>query len=210
MDEKLLVEALGQVSTATLHEVMDKRNTLLPIIQPLWRRLSLCGPAFTVQARPGDNLATHWGVAAAPAGSVLVISHEGDNECGGWGEILSVAALARGLRGLLTDGAVRDTEACRRLGFPIFSQGISIKGTTKSYAGDVNVPIVCAGALVHPGDYIVADEDGVVVVPREEAGEILEKAHQRDQREAEIMEQLRAGVLTVDLLDLRDKLPGLK
>ena len=120
-----------------------------------------------------------------------------------------MAALAHGLRGLVTDGAVRGTEAFRRLGFPIFSQGVSIKGTTKSYPGAVNVPIVCAGALVCPGDYIVADEDGVVVVPLEEAEGVLQKARQREQREAEIMKRLRAGELTVDLLGLRDKLPEL-
>ena len=204
MDEQAVIEALGEISTATLHETLGKRHTLWPSIRPLWRPLSLCGPAFTVQARPGDNLATHRALAVAPAGSVLVVSHEGDNECGGWGEIASVGALARGLRGLVTDGAVRDTVSCRRLGFPIFSQGVSIKGTTKAYPGAVNVPIVCAGALVRPGDYVVADEDGVVVVPREEAEDVLRKAGERDQREAEIMERLRAGELTVDLLGLRE------
>ena len=204
MDEQAVIEALGEISTATLHETLGKRHTLWPSIRPLWRPLSLCGPAFTVQARPGDNLATHRALAVAPAGSVLVVSHEGDNECGGWGEIASVAALVRGLRGLVTDGAVRDTESCQRLGFPIFSQGVSIKGTTKAYPGAVNVPIVCAGALVRPGDYVVADEDGVVVVPREEAEDVLRRARERDQREAEIMERLRAGELTVDLLGLRE------
>lgn len=209
MERETIIAALGAVSTATLHEVMGKRNTLWPTIQPLWRPLSLCGPAFTVQARPGDNLAVHWALAIAPAGSVLVVSHEGDNSCGGWGEIASEAALARGLRGLVTDGAVRDTEACRRLGFPIFSQGVSIRGTTKAYQGAVDVPIVCGGASVHPGNYIVADEDGVVIVPREAAEQVLRKAHERDRREAEIMERLRAGELTVDLFELRDKLSSL-
>jgi 4-hydroxy-4-methyl-2-oxoglutarate aldolase len=120
---------------------------------------------------------------------------------------MSVAAQVRGLRGLITDGAVRDTEPCRELGFPIFSQAVSIKGTGKSYVGAIDVPVVCAGTLVRPGDYVVADEDGVVAVPREEAPAVLRKAGERDRREADIMEQLRAGVLTVDLLDLRGKLP---
>jgi 4-hydroxy-4-methyl-2-oxoglutarate aldolase len=204
-----VIETLGAISTATLHETMDKQNTLWPAIKPLWRPLSICGPAYTVQARSGDNLATHWALALAPAGTVLVISHDGDNKCGGWGEVASVAASARRLRGLVTDGAVRDTVECRRLGFPIFCQGVSIKGTTKSYAGEVNVPIVCAGALVRPGDYIVADEDGVVVVPSEEAQDVVLRARKRDQTELEMMERLRNGELTVDLLHLRDKLPGL-
>lgn len=210
MDETAILEALGEISTATLHEAMGKRHTLWPTIQPLWRPLSLVGPAFTVQARPGDNLATHWALAVAPAGSVLVVTHEGDNSCGGWGEIASVAAMARGLRGLVTDGAVRDSASCRELGFPIFSQGVSIKGTTKAYPGAVAVPIVCGGALVRPNDYIVADEDGVVVVPRERVEDVLRRARERDQHEAEIMARLRANELTVDLLGLRDKLPELR
>ena len=209
MHEADILKALSAISTATLHEAMDKRNTMKPVIRPLWQPLALCGPAFTVQARPGDNLATHWALAVAPAGSVLVVTHEEDTECAGWGEIASVAAMARGLRGLVTDGAVRDTEACRRLGFPIFCQGVSIKGTSKVYPGALNIPIVCAGALVRPGDYIVADEDGVVVVPREEAEDVLHKALERDQREAEIMERLRAGELTVNLLGLQSRLPRL-
>ena len=209
MDEQAIIQALSRISSATLHETMGKRHTMWPSIRPLWRPLSLCGPAFTVRARPGDNLAVHWGLAVAPAGSVLVVSHKGDNTCGGWGEIASVAALARGLGGLVTDGAVRDTESCRKLGFPIFSQGVSIKGTTKAFSGAVNVPIICAGASVLPGDYVVADEDGVVVVPRDEAQKVIVQAQERDRREAEIMQRLRAGDLTVDLLGLRDKLPEL-
>ena len=209
MNDETIVEALGVISTATLHETMGKQHTLWPTVRPLWHPLSLCGPAFTVQARPGDNLATHWALALAPSGTVLVISHEGDNTCGGWGEVASVAALARGLRGLVTDGAVRDSASCQRLGFPIYCQGVSIKGTTKAYAGEVNVPVVCGGALVRPGDYIVADEDGVVVVLPEEVQDVVCRARQRDQHEAEMMERLRSGELTVDLLDIRDKLPGL-
>ena len=209
MDENALIEALNSLPTSTLHEVMDKSNTLWPSIRPLWRPLRLCGPAFTVKGRPGDNLAAHWALAIAPAGSVLVITTEGDTQCAGWGEITTVAAMARGLRGLITDGVVRDTEACRRHGFPIFSQGVSIKGTTKAYPGALNVPITCAGALVRPGDYMVADEDGSVVVPKEQAEEVIRKARQKEAKEAEIMEHLQAGALTIDELGLRAKLPGL-
>jgi 4-hydroxy-4-methyl-2-oxoglutarate aldolase len=209
VNETELITALGGISTATLHEAMDKQHTLWPSIRPLWRPLKLCGPAFTVRARPGDNLATHWALAVAPAGSVLVITHEGDASCAGWGEIAAQAAQARGLLGLVTDGVVRDTEACQRLGFPIFCQGISIKGTTKAYAGALDEPIVCAGALVYPGDTIVADEDGIVVVPRAEAEAVLRKAQARDQSEAQMLEQIRGGALTVDLLGLRSKLPKL-
>lgn len=209
MEQEAIIEALSAISTAILHEVLGKRHTLWPTIKPLWRPLTLCGPAFTVQARPADNLAVHWALAVAPRGSLLVVSHEGDNSCGGWGEIASVAALARGLRGLVTDGAVRDSEACRRLGFPVFCQGVSIRGTSKAYAGALNVPLVCAGALVRPGDYVVGDVDGVVIVPAEEAPQVVGRAQERDQAEARMMERLRAGELTVDLLGLRERLPGL-
>lgn len=207
MDTAAIIRALGAHSSATLHEAMGQQHTLWPSIRPLWQPLSLCGPAFTVRARPCDNLAVHWALAVAPAGTVLVVTHEGDNACGGWGEVMSTAALARGLLGLVTDSAVRDSEPCRRLGLPIFSQGLSIRGTTKAFPGAVNVPIVCGGTLVRPGDIVVADDDGIVVVPRDESELVLQRADERVRRETEIMDRLRAGEVTLDLLGLRAKLP---
>jgi 4-hydroxy-4-methyl-2-oxoglutarate aldolase len=208
MEEAAIIRSLGEHSAATLHEVMGQKNMMWPSIQPLWRPLALCGPAFTVRARPGDNLAVHWALAVAPAGMVLVVTHDGDNACGAWGEITSTAALARGLFGLITDGAVRDSEACRQLGLPIFSQGVSIRGATKMFPGELNVPIVSAGALVRPGDIVVADVDGIVVVPRDDAEVVLQKANERVRRETEVMERLRAGEVTLDLLGFRARLPA--
>ena len=210
MDEATIIEALNSLPTSTLHEVMDKsQHPCGPACGPLWRPLRLCGPAFTVKGRPGDNLAAHWALAVAPAGSVLVITTEGDTQCAGWGEITTVAAMARGLRGLITDGVVRDTEACRRHGFPIFSQGVSIKGTTKAYPGRAERADHLRRALVRPGDYMVADEDGIVVVPKEQAEAVIRKARQKEAKEAEIMDHLRAGALSIDELGLRGKIAGL-
>jgi len=206
MNPEEILSALREISTPTLHEVMGKRNAMSSSIRPLWPSMAVCGPAFTVQARPGDNLAVHWALAVAPAGSVLVVSHENDNTCGGWGEIASVAALARGLAGHVTDGGVRDAVACEHLGFPIFSQGISIKGTTKVHLGQLQVPVVCGGVVVHPGDCIVGDYDAVVVVPAQEAEEIIARARDRDAEESRMMSELRKGALTIDVLGLRETL----
>jgi 4-hydroxy-4-methyl-2-oxoglutarate aldolase len=205
-----ILKALAGLATATLHEAMGKRNALWPGIRPLWPEMSVCGPAFTVRSKPGDNLAVHRALAVAPAGAVLVITFQadrpgpaGDSGHGGWGEITTAAAQARGLVGLVTDGAVRDAEACRRLGFPIFSQGISICGTTKEDAGEVGSPITCGGVAIRSGDYVRGDHDGVVIVPAEEAEAIIDLARRRDEREASIISRLRAGELTIDLLGLR-------
>lgn len=206
MNPEGILSALREISTPTLHEAMGKRNAMSSSIRPLWSSMAVCGPAFTVQARPGDNLAVHWALAVAPAGSVLVVSHEDDNTCGGWGEIATIAALERGLAGHVTDGGVRDAVACRELGFPIFSQGISIKGTTKVHLGQLQVPVVCGGVVVHPGDYVVGDYDAVVVVPTDEAEETIARAIDRDAKESAMMSALRKGALTVDLLGLRETL----
>jgi 4-hydroxy-4-methyl-2-oxoglutarate aldolase len=206
MNHEEIVSALGDISTPSLDEVMGKRNAMWPSIRPLWPSMRICGPALTVQARPGDNLAVHWALAVAPAGYVIVASFEGDTSCGPWGEVNSVAAQARGVQGYVTDGAVRDAEACRELAFPVFSQGISIKGTTKAHAGQLNVPVACGGVVVCPGDYVVGDYDGVAVVPADEAEEIISRAREREAIEAQIMSQLRDGALTIDLLGLRETL----
>ena len=177
-----------------------------PTIRPLWSPLKLCGPAFPVQSRPADNLAVHWAVSTAPAATVLVISHNGDNSCAGWGDITSAAAVARNIKGMVSDGAIRDTEGCIRLGLPIFSQGICVRGPSKEFPGSLNVPVVCAGVLVRPGDYIVGDNDGVVVVPYETAADVIRSALERDLHEDEVRQRLACGELTIDLFHLRPKL----
>ncbi len=198
-----LVEKLGKYATPTLYEAMPSVVTALaPGIVPLFRPISIRGPAFTVQAAPGDNLAVHLAVAEAPAGSILVVSI-GDVRRGFWGEVLMEAALARGLRGLITDGAVRDTPAIRGRGFPVFCAGIAIPGTVKRWPGVLNQPVMIGEVIIHPGDYIVGDDDGVVVVPPEATLEIITQAQARVDKEADLIRRLRHGELTVDLLNLR-------
>lgn len=198
-----LAQELGKFATPTLLEASAAVAALCPSIAPLYRPIGLCGPAYTVLASPGDNLAVHLALAEAPAGSVLVVATGPETQKGAWGEIMTRAALARGIRGLVTDGAVRDTRAIRRLGFPVFCAGIAIPGTTKCDRGVRNEPVMLGGLTVRPADFMVGDDDGVVVVAADRVDEALEKAGARARKEAGLIKRLRRGELTLDLLNLR-------
>jgi 4-hydroxy-4-methyl-2-oxoglutarate aldolase len=197
-------ERLAQYATPTLFEAATEVAALGTMIIPLSRPIRLCGPAFTVRAAPADNLPVHNALAEAPAGSVLAIATEGDAAHAFWGEIMTEAALARGVAGLVIDAAVRDTAAIRRSGFPIFSAGIAVAGPGKKWRGILQQPIELAGAVIRPGDWIVGDDDGVVVVPAQVTERVIELAQARVEKEARIIERLRGGELTVDLLGLRE------
>ena len=199
-------ERLGAHATPTLFEVSDAVQALAPGIAPLYRPITLWGVACTVMTAPGDNLPVHLALEQVAPGAVLVVVTGGCLDRGFWGEVLTVAAQARGVRGLVTDGAVRDTAAIRALGFPVFSAGVAIAGTVKLWPGALNQPVTLGGALIRPGDLLVGDDDGVVVVPPAAAEDVLAGAEARVQREAMMMERLRAGELTVDLLNLRGKM----
>ncbi|RSM74265.1 dimethylmenaquinone methyltransferase [Actinoplanes sp. ATCC 53533] len=185
-------------STATLSEASGLAVALAPGVRPVWPGARLCGPAFTVQGAGGDNLALHRAVVRAPAGSVLVADH-GGARFGHWGEILTVAARQRGLRGLLIDGGVRDAADLERLRFPVFSRGDSIRGTRKDFPGVLGVPVTVGDVTVHTGDLIVGDLDGVVALPGAGLDALLDRADARVAHEAEIMAQLRRGRTTLDL-----------
>ncbi len=185
---------------ATLHESMGKRGALTNDIRPAWFGTHVCGSALTVHCRPGDNIMLHKAVSIAQPGDVLVVSVDGFTDAGIWGEIVTVAAMQKGIRGIVTDGGVRDTMPIHKLGFPMFSRGISMKGTTKSTAGTINQPIVICGVLVHPGDIVVGDNDGVVIVPLEEAEAILAAGIAREKSEAVVMDRIRSGESTMDIL----------
>jgi 4-hydroxy-4-methyl-2-oxoglutarate aldolase len=163
----------------------------------------MVGDAYPVMARASDNLAVHRALAAAPRGSVLVVSTGGDKFRAFWGEIMTRAALARGLAGLVIDAGVRDSHYIRESGFPVFCPGTAIPGTDKSWPGSVNESVVIGNTLVNPGDLVVGDDDGVVVIPQAEVARTLELAQARTEREATIMQKLGEGELTLDLLDLR-------
>jgi 4-hydroxy-4-methyl-2-oxoglutarate aldolase len=183
---------------ATLAEAAGLPVALASALRPLWPGARLCGPAFTVQGAGGDNLALHHAVPRAPAGSVLV-ADVGGARFGHWGEILTVAAQQRDLRGLLIDGGVRDADALERLAFPVFSRRNSIRGTRKDFPGVLAGPVTVGGVVVHAGDLIVGDADGVVALPAADVEQILDRADARAAHEAELIAQLRQGRTTLEL-----------
>jgi 4-hydroxy-4-methyl-2-oxoglutarate aldolase len=185
-------------STSTLYEAAGSPIALSSELRPLWTGARLCGPAFTVQGAGGDNLALHHAVSQAPAGSVLVADLGGAG-FGHWGEVLTVAARQRGLRGLLIDGGVRDAAEIERLTFPIFSRNNSIRGTRKDFHGVFACPVAVGGVTVRTGDLIVGDVDGVVALPASDIDPILDRADARAAHEADIMAQVRAGRTTLEL-----------
>jgi 4-hydroxy-4-methyl-2-oxoglutarate aldolase len=190
--------ALG---TSTLYEASGLNCAIDPAIRAVWPGATVAGPAYPVQCSPGDNLAIHLAVERAPRGSVLVVGTN-DFIAGYWGEVLTVAAEAAGITGLVIDGGARDIAAMARRRFPVFSRGISVKGTIKVSAPSVGAPILVTGVAVAAGDLVVADDDGVVVVPVTEIQRVLAAGEARAAKEAEMMKKLAEGATTVDLLGL--------
>ena len=197
------VRSLTSYGTATLFEACPGVRALPNEIRPLFCPIELSGIAYPVRAPAGDNLAVHLALAEVSAGSVLVISTEGESRKGFWGEVMTEAALARGVAGLVTDGAVRDSKAIRGFRFPVFSRGIAIPGTTKLQEGSRNCAIELAGFQISPGDFVAGDDDGVVVIPKDLLEKVRKAAELRTRKETEFIGQLRKGALTIDLLGLR-------
>ncbi len=189
--------------SALLHEALGRRGALSHDIKPVYPGARLIGRALTVRCPPGDNLMLHLAIARARPADVLVVTVDGFLEAGGWGEIASLAAQLRGISGLVLDGSVRDVDAITRLNFPVFSRGVSIKGTTKRQRGELNRPITIGGVSVNPGDYVVGDTDGVVVIPADELDPVIARAHEIKRTEEAMMDKLRQGASTLDLLGLR-------
>jgi 4-hydroxy-4-methyl-2-oxoglutarate aldolase len=196
---KEVVTQFWEIAPATAHEALGKAGAMMSNIKPIYNGMKVCGPALTVRCHPGDNIMLHKAVAIAEPGDVLVAC-VGCREAGYWGEILTVAAQARGIAGLVLDGSVRDGVAIKKRGFPIFCQGLCMKGTVKETIEFINHPISCGDVLVNPGDIILGDDDGVVVIPKDRAEEILKKCQEREKKEEEIMRELVAGKLTLELL----------
>jgi 4-hydroxy-4-methyl-2-oxoglutarate aldolase len=206
---ELLAKVQPVAEAALLHEALGKRGALNHDVRPAFPGAKVLGRALTVRSLPGDNLMLHHAISVARPGDVLVVATDGYLEAGIWGEIATVAAQVRGIRGLVTDGAVRDIEQIARMGFPIFSRGLSIKGTTKRQKGDLNRPISLAGAVVNPGDIVVGDADGIVVVPAAEIDSAVTRAEEIRRREEGVMARLKQGELTLDLLGFRAALKEL-
>ncbi|MGG7518098.1 4-carboxy-4-hydroxy-2-oxoadipate aldolase/oxaloacetate decarboxylase [Allorhizobium undicola] len=205
------VEALSKFSPATIHEAQGRRGALSSRIKPVDYRMKLCGPAFTVKCAPRDNIMLQLAINYAQPGDIIVVSAGEYEEAGSFGDVLANACLAKGIGGLVTDSGVRDSLQLRDLGFPVFSLSLCIKGTVKETLTSTNDSIVIGGELVHPGDLIVGDADGLVVVRREEAAEVARLSQAREDAEAGYIADYKAGksVIEVSKLEAVLKAKGL-
>lgn len=200
------VAALGRFATATIHEAMGRIGLMRPYIRPAYDGARLCGPAVTVLLQPGDNWMMHVVAEQIAAGDVVVAACTTESNDGYFGDLLATSFRARGATGLVIDGGVRDVAELAAMDFPVFAKAIHARGTVKETLGSVNMPVNCANATVNPGDVVVGDADGVVVVPRDRVGAVIEASEAREGQEAGVRQRLAAGELGLDVYGMRDKL----
>jgi 4-hydroxy-4-methyl-2-oxoglutarate aldolase len=201
-----LVKRLGALGTSTVHEAYGRAGLMKPYLRPVWAGGEAAGTAVTVLVHPGDNWMIHVAVEQCRPGDILVVGCSADNTDGMFGDLLATSLMARSVTGLVIDAGVRDAKSLREMGFPVWSRAISAKGTVKATLGAVNIPLVCAGINVVPGDAVIADDDGVVVVRNKDAADVVAKAEKRHSDEEGKRKQLASGKLGLDMYNMRESL----
>lgn len=193
------IEELSKFSAATIHEAMGRNGNLPSGIKPIHSKMKVYGLAYTVMTMPRDNVLLHRAYAYAKPGDVIVASCSGFYEAGYWGDLMSLGAKTKGIAGLVIDGCVRDADDIEAMGFPVFSRGLCIRGTSNHGDGTLNEPIIIGDCMIHPGDIIIGDRDGVVVVPQDRMDEAIEKSKAREEKEEKVRKQLREGKTSIQI-----------